>query len=78
MNGVNESLMFRPSYDAIVVGARCAGEMSMELFDVTDEIAGYRWSLPELKNMHLRLSDAMNREVAHLAALSEELPLPVA
>lgn len=28
--------------------------------------------------MHPRLSEAMNREAAHLAALSEELPLRVA
>jgi flavin-dependent dehydrogenase len=48
-------------------------ELSSELFDITDEIASYAWSFDELKQLHLRLSDAMNREVAHLAELPEPL-----
>jgi flavin-dependent dehydrogenase len=52
--------------------------LSVELFDITDEIAGYGWTLEGLKTMHLRMSDAMNREVAHLADLYEERALRTA
>jgi flavin-dependent dehydrogenase len=45
--------------------------LSTGLFDITEIVAGYRWTLDEIKELHLRMSDAMNREVAHLA----ELPL---
>jgi flavin-dependent dehydrogenase len=52
--------------------------LSTELFEITDEIAGYGWTLDELKAMHLRMSDAMNREVAYIAELPEELALRTA
>jgi 2-polyprenyl-6-methoxyphenol hydroxylase-like FAD-dependent oxidoreductase len=52
--------------------------LSLGLFDITDEIAGYGWTLEGLKKMHLRMSDAMNREVAHLAHLYEERALRTA
>lgn len=45
--------------------------LSFELFRVTDAIAGYDWTLPEVKALHLRLSEEMNREVAFLAELDE-------
>jgi flavin-dependent dehydrogenase len=47
--------------------------LSAELFDITDAIAGYDWTLDEIKELHLRLSDAMNREVAQLAEIPLEL-----
>ncbi len=37
--------------------------MATGLFDVTDEIASFAWDLPTVKEMHLRLSDEMKREV---------------
>lgn len=43
-------------------------DLSLPLFHVTDEIAGYGWTLEEAKAMHLRLNAAMKREVAALAA----------
>jgi flavin-dependent dehydrogenase len=52
--------------------------LSTELFDITDAIAGYDWSLEELKALHLQLSEAMNREVAHLVELHDELALRTA
>lgn len=41
-------------------------DLSVPLLNVTDEIAGYDWTLEEVKAMHLRLNAAMKREVAVL------------
>lgn len=43
-------------------------DLSLPLFRVTDEIAGYAWTLEEAKALHLELNRAMKREVAALAA----------
>jgi flavin-dependent dehydrogenase len=50
--------------------------LSLDLFAISDEIAGFRWDLPALQGLHRRLSRAMAGEVAHLAALPSELPRP--
>jgi len=42
--------------------------LSLPLFRVTDEIAGYGWTLDEAKALHLALNKAMKHEVAALAA----------
>jgi flavin-dependent dehydrogenase len=42
-------------------------DLSLPLFRVTDEIAGYVWTLEEAKALHLDLNSAMKREVAALA-----------
>lgn len=41
-------------------------DLSLPLFHVTDEIAGYDWTLDEAKAHHLALNAAMKREVAAL------------
>ncbi len=46
-------------------------ELSLALFQISDEIASYQWDLTELKSMHLRLSEEMNREVQFLVELAE-------
>jgi flavin-dependent dehydrogenase len=46
-------------------------ELSLELFDVTDEIASLEWDNDRLKTLHERLSGAMKREVRALLALHE-------
>jgi len=43
--------------------------LSLPLFEITDEIASYRWSLEKAQELHLALSREMNREVAALAEL---------
>jgi flavin-dependent dehydrogenase len=47
--------------------------LSWELFEITDAIAGYEWDIEELKQLHLNLSKAMNREVEAMLALNGEL-----
>jgi 2-polyprenyl-6-methoxyphenol hydroxylase-like FAD-dependent oxidoreductase len=42
--------------------------LSLGLFEVTDEIAGFGWDLPRLRELHDRLSDEMSRGVRALAA----------
>ena len=42
--------------------------LSLPLFRVTDQIAGYGWTLDEAKALHLALNKAMKHEVAALAA----------
>ena len=49
-------------------------ELSRELFEITDAIAGFEWDLDTLKPLHLRLSRAMNTEVEALLAL--DVPRP--
>lgn len=44
-------------------------QLSRDVFEVTDEIAAYAWSLDELRGLHLRLNAAMVAEVTHLSAL---------
>jgi 2-polyprenyl-6-methoxyphenol hydroxylase-like FAD-dependent oxidoreductase len=41
--------------------------LSLALLRISDRIASYRWDLPELKEMHVKLSEEMNREVEFLA-----------
>ncbi|WP_207540499.1 NAD(P)/FAD-dependent oxidoreductase [Sabulicella rubraurantiaca] len=61
--------------DAATVGTSAAftrfaarrDELSLPLFRVTDEIAGYAWTLEEAKALHLELNGAMKREFAALA-----------
>jgi flavin-dependent dehydrogenase len=43
--------------------------LSQELFAVTDSIAGFEWDVEHLKQLHLTLSKAMNREVEALLEL---------
>lgn len=42
-------------------------DLSLPLFHVTDEIAGYGWTLDQVKELHRALNQAMKREVAALA-----------
>jgi 2-polyprenyl-6-methoxyphenol hydroxylase-like FAD-dependent oxidoreductase len=44
-------------------------ELSRELFEITDTIAGFGWDLDLLKPLHLDLSKTMNREVEALLGL---------
>ena len=44
-------------------------ELSQELFEITDAIAGFEWDLDALKPLHLSLSKAMNHEVEALLGL---------
>ena len=41
--------------------------LSLPLFEVTDAIASFDWTLDEVKSLHSRLSAAMKVEVAALA-----------
>jgi hypothetical protein len=44
-------------------------QLSEPLFDITDAIAGYHWTLPELRDHLLALSEAMRPEVETLRDL---------
>lgn len=59
------------STDALRDYERTRDRLSAPLFDLTDRIAGYRWDLPELREMLLELSEAMRPEVAALQALDQ-------
>ncbi|HYV51187.1 MAG TPA: NAD(P)/FAD-dependent oxidoreductase [Dongiaceae bacterium] len=50
--------------------------LSRELFEITDAIAGYEWDIEELKQLHLKLSKAMNREVEAMLELNGDLNPP--
>ena len=42
--------------------------LSTELFDISDEVAGFDWSFDRLSELHRRLSDQMKREVQAMSA----------
>jgi len=44
--------------------------LSKPLFDATDAIASFRWSLDEVKALHVQLSASMRAEGDHIASLS--------
>jgi 2-polyprenyl-6-methoxyphenol hydroxylase-like FAD-dependent oxidoreductase len=46
-------------------------ELSGQLFEITDAIAGFEWDLDRLKPLHLSLSKTMNHEVEALLGLDE-------
>ena len=60
--------------DALAI-RRLASTLSTALFDVTDVLAGHRWTDAEIPNLLLQLNAAMADELETLAALP---PLPAA
>ncbi|MBS0640610.1 MAG: NAD(P)/FAD-dependent oxidoreductase [Proteobacteria bacterium] len=59
---------------AVVTGrpeeyATVRNELSLPLFDVTDAIAAFDWSVEEVQALHRALNQAMKREVEHLISL---------
>jgi hypothetical protein len=44
-------------------------ELSRALFDATDAIASFAWSLDTVQRLHLEVNTAMKRETEHLAGL---------
>jgi flavin-dependent dehydrogenase len=65
--------------DAIAAGSERAlaryhvrrDELALGLFEVSDQIASFEWSLPELEELHLALAEEMKREVAEMTARPE-------
>ncbi len=55
--------------EALITYQMTRDELSNELFDITDAIAAYDWTLDEAKVMHLTLSKCMNQEVEALLGL---------
>jgi|SoiMethySBSTD1v2_1073268.scaffolds.fasta_scaffold06664_7 2-polyprenyl-6-methoxyphenol hydroxylase-like FAD-dependent oxidoreductase len=53
-------------------------ELSRELFEITDAIAGFEWDFDRLKVLHQDLSKTMNREVEALLGLDAEVGPPAA
>ena len=53
-------------------------ELSRELFEITDAIAGFEWDFDRLKMLHQDLSKTMNREVEALLGLDAEVGPPAA
>ncbi|MBW6399384.1 NAD(P)/FAD-dependent oxidoreductase [Roseomonas sp. HJA6] len=62
--------------DAAAIGGEAAfarfaerrDALSLPLFHVTDEIAGYEWTLEQAQALHIALNRAMKHEIAALAA----------
>jgi flavin-dependent dehydrogenase len=42
-------------------------ELALRIFEISDRVASLAWTLPELEELHLALSDEMKREVAALS-----------
>ena len=51
-------------------------ELSRELFEISDAIAGFEWDLDTLKPLHKNLSKVMNHEVDALLSLDAPAELP--
>ena len=46
-------------------------ELSGDVFEVTDEIAGYQWTLDTIRQLHQDLNRGMKAEVDYLTALDK-------
>jgi 2-polyprenyl-6-methoxyphenol hydroxylase-like FAD-dependent oxidoreductase len=46
---------------------RLRDELSHGIFEISDRVASFEWSLPALEQLHLALSEEMKREVAAMA-----------
>lgn len=53
-------------------------ELSIPFFDATDVVAGYAWTLPQVQQLHLTMSDVMQDEVDALVGLEPVHASPVA
>ena len=51
-------------------------ELALGLFEISDRIASFEWSLPAVEKLHLALSEEMKREVAAMAEPRERLGEP--
>lgn len=58
---------------ALQQSATLRAVMAAGIFDVTDRVASFGWTLPEVQALHRTLSEEMNREADWIATLS---PLP--
>jgi menaquinone-9 beta-reductase len=63
---VDRNLRGEPETLAMTSYEQLRDQLSVPLFDTTEAIASYDWSLAEVQSLHLELSDAMKREVSHL------------
>jgi flavin-dependent dehydrogenase len=48
--------------------------LTRQVFDASDEIAGFQWTLESIRELHHRLNDGMKAEVEHLRALDRSVP----
>ena len=56
--------------DAELAGYQAVRDaLSLRLFQITDEIASFEWSMVRLRELHKSMSDAMAREVIYLSSL---------
>jgi flavin-dependent dehydrogenase len=55
---------------------RTRDELSIGLFEITDAVASFGWSIEEIKQLHMDLSKEMNREVEALVSLHERAEEP--
>jgi flavin-dependent dehydrogenase len=83
-HGITDALRDAELLSGAVLGTRPGGlsayqqlrdRLSMPLFEVTAEIAGYGWSLDRLKFLHARLSAAMKLELAHMMTAARKPPV---
>jgi 2-polyprenyl-6-methoxyphenol hydroxylase-like FAD-dependent oxidoreductase len=51
-------------------------DIATGLFEITDRIASFAWDLPTVKDLHLKLSDEMKREVRIMNERREPLAIP--
>jgi flavin-dependent dehydrogenase len=76
---IDEAATGRQAWDhALRDYERTRDELSRPLFDATEAIAGFEWTLQELAVQHRRLSAAMQQEVRHLTAIDAPAMLNVA
>jgi flavin-dependent dehydrogenase len=62
----------RGSDEALADYQTTRDELSLGLFEVTDAIASFDWSIDEVKRLHIDLSREMNREVEAMVRMHDE------
>ncbi|MBW3603628.1 MAG: NAD(P)/FAD-dependent oxidoreductase [Actinobacteria bacterium] len=64
--------------DALADYERRRDALSIPLLEITDAVASFAWTLPEVQRLHLKMSDAMQQEVDALTELDPLVARPVA
>ena len=54
---------------ALAAYERARDTLAIPLFDITDTVASFTWTLPEVQRLHLAMSDTIQHEVDALAIL---------
>ncbi len=87
-DALRDAALLAAALDQVLVGAaaptvalgeyeRIRDELSLPFFELTDAIASFDWTLDEVQQLHLRMSEVMQREVEVLHGIHDRPGTPL-